>query len=181
MSKKPTSLMALEIERRHHGKIGDSLPSSKVDVARPQRAVEELSQNLPGPSINRPVAATGQLAGDLAVDRGIEPISVSTNPPLSEPAPSAYVPQQDPGSGLPDRPSAASERQQPGALVAPAGELIRRRPSKEKPAEVPRTQIGARVPATLAKRLARYCLEEEESQQDAVTAALEEFLGSYGY
>ncbi|MBB5695953.1 hypothetical protein [Muricoccus pecuniae] len=60
-------------------------------------------------------------------------------------------------------------------------EPARRRPTKEGEADVPRTQVGARIPSTIAKRLARYCFEEGQSQQKAVSEALDEFLRSYGY
>jgi hypothetical protein len=51
---------------------------------------------------------------------------------------------------------------------------VRHRRPKE--ADVPRTQVGARIPAPLADRLADYCHYERARQQDVVAEAIEDFL-----
>jgi hypothetical protein len=52
---------------------------------------------------------------------------------------------------------------------------------KPKEADIPRTQVGARIPAPLADRLADYCHYERARQQDVVAEAILEFLIKKGF
>lgn len=65
---------------------------------------------------------------------------------------------------------------EPVEVTTPA---VRHRKPKE--ADIPRTQVGARIPAPLADRLADYCHYERARQQDVVAQAILEFLTKKGF
>lgn len=65
---------------------------------------------------------------------------------------------------------------EPVEVITPA---VRHRKPKE--ADIPRTQVGARIPAPLADRLADYCHYERARQQDVVAEAILEFLTKKGF
>jgi hypothetical protein len=58
--------------------------------------------------------------------------------------------------------------------------VVRHRKPKETDI-IPRTQVGARIPAPLADRLADYCHYERARQQDVVAEAILTFLTSKGF
>jgi hypothetical protein len=64
----------------------------------------------------------------------------------------------------------------PQEIISPG--VRHRRPKK---GDVPRTQVGARIPAPLADRLADYCHYERARQQDVVAEAIEDFLRRQGF
>jgi hypothetical protein len=67
-------------------------------------------------------------------------------------------------------------QQEPTDVITPT---IRHRKPKE--VDIPRTQVGARIPAPLADRLADYCHYERARQQDVVAEAILEFLTKKGF
>ncbi|MCI0755039.1 hypothetical protein [Teichococcus vastitatis] len=70
----------------------------------------------------------------------------------------------------------ATFQQEPIDVITPT---VRHRKPKE--TDIPRTQVGARIPAPLADRLADYCHYERARQQDVVAEAILEFLTKKGF
>jgi len=75
----------------------------------------------------------------------------------------------------------------PHAMLAPApaappslAPTLATLPETERPPEIPRRALGARVPVPLAERLRAYLYVSRRSQQEVVEAALDDYLRERG-
>jgi hypothetical protein len=90
-------------------------------------------------------------------------VPISVTPPASPPAVRYEVPT-------------TFQQEEPEVITS----VVRHRKPKETDI-IPRTQVGARIPAPLADRLADYCHYERARQQDVVAEAILAFLTSKGF
>lgn len=95
--------------------------------------------------------------------------------PVVQPIP-ALVPPPTPPAVPSDEAPPVVFQAEPVEVITPT---VRHRKPKE--ADIPRTQVGARIPAPLADRLADYCHYERARQQDVVAEAISEFLTKKGF